>query len=69
MLLMVMVVVGSRTALMVVVVTVRLRTWLMMGLLCWRDRRAMLVLCDRGWGFTRRSLVMVIVTIGSITSS
>ena len=69
MLLMVMVVVGRRDALMVVVVTMRPRTCLMMGLMCWPDRRAMMALYDRRWGFTRRSRVMVIVAIGSSTSS
>ena len=69
MLLVVMVVVGRRDALMVVVVTMRPRTCLMMGLMCWPDRRAMMALYDRKGGFTRRSRVMVIVAIGSSTSS
>ena len=69
MLLMVMVVVGRRDALMVVVVTMRPRTCLMMGLMCWPDRRAMMALCVRGWGFMRCSLMMVIVAIGSSRSS
>jgi len=71
MLLMVVIVVGSWTAFMVVVVvvTMRLRTWRMTGMMCWRDRRAMMVLYGRGWRFTRHSLMMVIVAIGSSTSS
>lgn len=69
MLLMVVVVVGRRTALLVMMVSMRLRIWLMTGVMCWRDRRPVMFPYGKGWGFTRRSLMMVTVAIGSSTSS